>query len=117
MEVNQSLQMSSKLIHFYRISIKIAYYVLSFNTSNLDGDPYLNCLIAASTEFVAYIFVWFTTRYAPRRFTLPFTLLLGGVLLLLIELVPQGLYNVVRLESCTLWNTGQNITVLCCAKM
>ncbi|XP_031443379.1 solute carrier family 22 member 4-like isoform X1 [Clupea harengus] len=73
------------------ISINIAYYGLSFNTSNLDGDPYLNCLIAASTEFVAYIFVWFTTRYAPRRFTLPFTLLLGGVLLLLIELVPQEL--------------------------
>lgn len=76
--------------HLYRIAIALTYYGLSFNTSNLDGDPYLNCLIASGTEFAAYIFVWFTTRYAPRRFTLPFTLLLGGAVLLLIKLVPEG---------------------------
>ncbi|XP_063045922.1 organic cation/carnitine transporter 2-like [Engraulis encrasicolus] len=73
------------------ISISLAYYGLSFNTSNLDGDPYLNCLISAATEFVAYAFVWFIAHYAPRRFVLPFTLLLGGALLLLIQLVPDGL--------------------------
>ena len=94
--------MNEQVFTLHRITLTMTYYGLSFNTPNLDGDPYLYCLFAACTEFVAYIFVWFTTRYAPRRFTLPFTLLLGGVLLLLIELVPQGLYNVVRLESCTL---------------
>ncbi|XP_063046688.1 organic cation/carnitine transporter 2-like [Engraulis encrasicolus] len=73
------------------ISLTMSYYGLSFNTPNLDGDPYLNCLFAASTEFAAYIFIWFTTRHAPRRFTLPFTLLLGGVVLLLITFVPEEL--------------------------
>ncbi|XP_076148799.1 solute carrier family 22 member 4-like [Alosa pseudoharengus] len=73
------------------IAISLTYYGLSFNTSNLDGDPYLNCLIAAGTEFAGYIFVWFTTRYAPRRFTLPFTLLVGGAVLLLIKFVPEDL--------------------------
>ncbi|KAL2077662.1 hypothetical protein ACEWY4_027166 [Coilia grayii] len=73
------------------ITIALTYYGLSFNTSNLDGDPYLNCLIAAATEYLGYVFVWFTTRYAPRRFVLPFTLLLGGALLLLIKFVPEEL--------------------------
>ncbi|KAL2077665.1 hypothetical protein ACEWY4_027169 [Coilia grayii] len=73
------------------ISLTMSYYGLSFNTPNLDGDPYLNCLFAASTEFAAYIFIWFTTRYAPRRFTLPFTLLVGGAVLLLITFVPDEL--------------------------
>ncbi|XP_031443238.1 solute carrier family 22 member 5-like [Clupea harengus] len=73
------------------ITLTMTYYGLSFNTPNLDGDPYLYCLFAACTEFVAYIFIWFTTRYAPRRFTLPFTLLLGGTVLLLITFVPEEL--------------------------
>ncbi|XP_063045695.1 organic cation/carnitine transporter 2-like [Engraulis encrasicolus] len=77
------------------ISISLAYYGLSFNTSNLDGDPYLNCLISAATEFVAYAFVWFIAHYAPRRFVLPFTLLLGGALMLLIQLVPDGLSGLI----------------------
>ncbi|XP_076142584.1 organic cation/carnitine transporter 2-like [Alosa pseudoharengus] len=76
---------------FIWIAIALTYYGLSFNTSNLDGDPYLNCLIAASTEFVGNIFVWFTTLYAPRRFTLPLTLLVGGAVLLLIKFVPEDL--------------------------
>ncbi|XP_048087268.1 solute carrier family 22 member 5-like isoform X1 [Alosa alosa] len=73
------------------ITLTMSYYGLSFNTPNLDGDPYINCLFAASTEFAGYIFVWFTTRYAPRRFTLPFTLLVGGTVLLLITFVPEEL--------------------------
>ncbi|XP_062380656.1 solute carrier family 22 member 4-like [Sardina pilchardus] len=72
-------------------AISLTYYGLSFNTSNLDGDPYLNCLIAAGTELAGYIFVWFTTLYAPRRFTLPFTLLVGGAVLLLMKFVPEDL--------------------------
>ncbi|XP_063045679.1 organic cation/carnitine transporter 2-like [Engraulis encrasicolus] len=73
------------------ITISLIYYGLSFNTSNLDGDPYRNCLISAATEFLAYAFLQFTIRYVPRRVILPFTLLLGGALLLLIQLVPAEL--------------------------
>ncbi|XP_063045920.1 organic cation/carnitine transporter 2-like [Engraulis encrasicolus] len=69
----------------------LMYYSLSLNTSNLDGDPYRNCLISAGTEFLGYTFVWFAARYAPRRFILPFAFLLGGSLLLLIQLVPTEL--------------------------
>ncbi|XP_063046702.1 organic cation/carnitine transporter 2-like [Engraulis encrasicolus] len=73
------------------ISITLTYYGLSFNTSNLDGDPYLNCLISAATEFLSAAVVWTTMHFAPRRFTLPFTLLLGGTFMLLIQFVPEDL--------------------------
>ncbi|XP_063046440.1 organic cation/carnitine transporter 2-like [Engraulis encrasicolus] len=73
------------------ISISLTYYGLSFNTSNLDGDPYRNCLISAAMEFLAYAIVWFIARYAPHRFGLPFTVILGGALMLLIQLVSDDL--------------------------
>ncbi|XP_063045921.1 organic cation/carnitine transporter 2-like [Engraulis encrasicolus] len=69
----------------------LMYYGLSLNTSNLDGDPYRNCLISAGTEFLGYTLVWFEARYAPRRVILPFAFLLGGSLLLLIQFVPTEL--------------------------
>ncbi|XP_063045864.1 organic cation/carnitine transporter 2-like [Engraulis encrasicolus] len=72
-------------------TISLTYNGLSFNTSNLDGDPYRNCLISAATEYIGYTFIWLTARYAPRRIILSSFLLLGGALLLLIQLVPQEL--------------------------
>ncbi|XP_062333074.1 organic cation/carnitine transporter 2-like [Osmerus eperlanus] len=73
------------------IIISMTYYGMSLNTPNMDGDPYFNCLVAAATEFLAYGSVWFLIRYTPRRFTLPFTLLLSGGLLLFIKLIPDEL--------------------------
>ncbi|XP_067103419.1 organic cation/carnitine transporter 2-like [Osmerus mordax] len=73
------------------IIISMTYYGMSLNTPNMDGNPYFNCLVAAATEFLAYGSVWFLIRYTPRRFTLPFTLLLSGGLLLFIKLIPDEL--------------------------
>ncbi|XP_063046384.1 organic cation/carnitine transporter 2-like [Engraulis encrasicolus] len=87
------------------ITVSLTYYGLSFNTSNLDGDPYRNCLISAATEFLGYTMVWLSTRYAPRRFVLPFALVLGGALLLLIQLVPEELSGL----TVTLAMTGRLI--------
>ncbi|XP_031443381.1 solute carrier family 22 member 4-like [Clupea harengus] len=79
------------IILFYRITVALTYYGLSLNTPNMDGDPYLNCVIAASSEVVGYSAMWFAARYAPRRFTLPFSLIACGVLLLIIKFVPEEL--------------------------
>ncbi|XP_063046441.1 organic cation/carnitine transporter 2-like [Engraulis encrasicolus] len=73
------------------ITVSLTYYGLSFNTSNLDGDPYRNCLISAGTQFLGYTFVWFMLCYTPRRVILPFTLLVGAASLLLTQLVPEDL--------------------------
>uniref|UniRef100_A0A673C4W3 Solute carrier family 22 member 5-like n=1 Tax=Sphaeramia orbicularis TaxID=375764 RepID=A0A673C4W3_9TELE len=37
------------------IVITISYYALLLNTSNLHGDPYMNCFLSALTEVPAYI--------------------------------------------------------------
>ncbi|XP_030621385.1 solute carrier family 22 member 5-like [Chanos chanos] len=86
------------------IVISMTYYGLSFNTPNMDGDPYLNCLIAAASEAVGYSLTWFFVRYTTRRFTLSFSLLLCGALLLLIRFIPEEL-NVLIL---TLIMTGKS---------
>ncbi|MGH0172862.1 UNVERIFIED_CONTAM: hypothetical protein FKN15_064072 [Acipenser sinensis] len=71
--------------------ITIGYFGLSLNTPNMIGDPYVNCFISAATEIAAYISAWAILKYTPRRIALSFPLLLGGAVLLLIQLVPSNL--------------------------
>ncbi|XP_063078683.1 organic cation/carnitine transporter 2-like [Engraulis encrasicolus] len=85
------------------IATSMTYFGLSFNISNLDGDPYLNNFISAAAEFLSVPFVWFVTHYAPRRFVLPCTLLLAGTLQLSIQLVPKELSGLIV----TLVSTGR----------
>ncbi|XP_063078348.1 organic cation/carnitine transporter 2-like isoform X2 [Engraulis encrasicolus] len=77
------------------LTISLTYFGLSLDISNLDGDPCVNSLISAATEFVGCVFLWFSIHYAPRRFVLPFTLLLGGALQLFIQLVPNELSGLI----------------------
>ncbi|KAJ8416546.1 hypothetical protein AAFF_G00358340 [Aldrovandia affinis] len=75
--------------------ISMTYYGLSLNTSNMDGDPYLNCLISAATEFVGYGATWLFLSYIPRRFSLTFLLMLCGFTLLLLMFIPDELNSLV----------------------
>ncbi|KAG7461814.1 hypothetical protein MATL_G00195120 [Megalops atlanticus] len=69
--------------------ISMTYFGLSFNTPNMNGDPYLNCFISAATEFVGYGATWLFLHYMSRRFALTFMLLLCGVTLLLLKFIPD----------------------------
>ncbi|XP_036407503.1 solute carrier family 22 member 4-like [Megalops cyprinoides] len=71
--------------------ISMTYFGLSFNTPNMNGDPYLNCLISAATEIVGYGATWLFLCYMSRRFSLTFMLLLCGVTLLLLKFIPDEL--------------------------
>ncbi|XP_042566714.1 solute carrier family 22 member 5-like [Clupea harengus] len=71
--------------------VSLTYYGLSLNTPNMDGDPYLNCLLASGTEFVGYMMMWLAGRYISRRLTLSTSVLFCGIMLLLIKLVPAEL--------------------------
>ncbi|XP_069100853.1 solute carrier family 22 member 4-like [Pleurodeles waltl] len=71
--------------------ISIGYFGVSLDSPNLHGDPYLNCFLMAVIEVPAYIAAWLLLRKLQRRYCLCSTLLLGGVLLLLIPLVPPEL--------------------------
>ncbi|KAM6970041.1 uncharacterized protein FYW47_005309 [Aplochiton taeniatus] len=73
------------------MAINIGYFGLSLNTSNLSGDPYLNCFFSAATEVPAYIVSTLLLRKCPRRLLLSSFLVIGGGFLLLIQLIPEKL--------------------------
>ncbi|XP_041114925.1 solute carrier family 22 member 5-like [Polyodon spathula] len=78
---------------FIWMVITIGYYGLSLSTSTMVGDPYINCFIAAATETAAYISTWGILKCTPLRIAFSSTLLLGGAVLLLIQLVPSIVWN------------------------
>eukprot|EP00079_Xenopus_tropicalis_P033729 XP_017947500.1 PREDICTED: solute carrier family 22 member 4 isoform X2 [Xenopus tropicalis] len=76
---------------FLWMIISVGYFGLSLNTPNLHGDPYVNCFLSAIIEVPAYVIAWLLLRSFPRRYSTASTLVLGGVVLLFIQLVPQEL--------------------------
>ncbi|KAG8578981.1 hypothetical protein GDO81_010680 [Engystomops pustulosus] len=72
--------------------VSIGYFGISLNTPNLNGDPFLNCFLLAAIEVPSYIIAWQLLRHVPRRYSMCGTMLLGGIVLLLIQLVPQSLH-------------------------
>ncbi|XP_018419283.1 PREDICTED: solute carrier family 22 member 4-like [Nanorana parkeri] len=74
------------------LTVSIGYFGISLNTPNLNGDPYLNCFLLAAIEVPSYIIAWQLLRVVPRRYSMCGTMLLGGVVLLLIQLVPIDLH-------------------------
>uniref|UniRef100_A0A4W3JQQ0 Solute carrier family 22 member 4-like n=1 Tax=Callorhinchus milii TaxID=7868 RepID=A0A4W3JQQ0_CALMI len=68
----------------------ISYYGLTLNTSNLHGNPYINCFISAFTDMIAYIISWRLMLIAPRRISTASMLFIGGTVLLLVQIVPPS---------------------------
>ncbi|XP_072517950.1 solute carrier family 22 member 4-like [Salminus brasiliensis] len=71
--------------------ITMSYYGLILNTNNLHGDPYLNFFISAVVELPAFFIAMLLLKYCSRRFCQSSTLLLGGVIILFVQLVPKDL--------------------------
>ncbi|XP_070700575.1 organic cation/carnitine transporter 2-like [Pempheris klunzingeri] len=76
---------------FIWMSISMVYYGLSLNTSNLNGNIYLNCFISATIDIVAYVATWLLVNRTPRPTFLFSTLLFCGIMLLVIQLVPENM--------------------------
>ncbi|XP_007233988.3 solute carrier family 22 member 4 isoform X1 [Astyanax mexicanus] len=73
------------------IVITMSYYGLILNTSNLHGDPYLNYFISAVVELPAFFIAMLLLKYCSRRFCQSSTLILGGGIILFVQLVPEDL--------------------------
>lgn len=74
-------------------TVAIAYFGLSLNTSNLHGSQYFNCFLSALVEMPAYFLSWVMFRWWSRRLSLCSTFSLGGLLLLLIQLLPSNMVS------------------------
>ncbi|XP_040907198.1 solute carrier family 22 member 4-like [Toxotes jaculatrix] len=76
------------------VIITIGYYALILNTSNLHGNPYLNCFLSAVTEVPAYIIALLLLQHCARRFCQSSSLFLGGIMILCVHLIPIDLPGV-----------------------
>ncbi|KAJ8383079.1 hypothetical protein SKAU_G00038570 [Synaphobranchus kaupii] len=76
-------------IPLWWFSVTISYYGLSLSTPNMSGDAYVNCVLSAVMELVANIGVWLLLKVASRRAIISSTLLIGGTVLLVIQMVPE----------------------------
>ncbi|MEQ2306639.1 hypothetical protein AMECASPLE_010270 [Ameca splendens] len=74
--------------------VAMNYFALILNTSNLHGDLYINCFLSAATEVPAYIIVLLLLHYSPRRLCQSLTLLLGGIMIVCVNLIPIDLPGV-----------------------
>uniref|UniRef100_A0AAV2L0Z3 Major facilitator superfamily (MFS) profile domain-containing protein n=1 Tax=Knipowitschia caucasica TaxID=637954 RepID=A0AAV2L0Z3_KNICA len=75
----------------FRLIITLSYYALILNTSNLHGDPFLNCFLSALVEVPAYFIALLLLRFTARRLCQSSTLLFGGLMILFVHLIPFGL--------------------------
>ncbi|XP_061608675.1 organic cation/carnitine transporter 2-like [Phyllopteryx taeniolatus] len=81
------------------IAINVGYFGLSLNTSNLSGNPFMNCFLSATTEVPAYVVSTWLLKRCPRRALLSTFLVIGGGVLLLIQFIPPSLeYVALALE-------------------
>ncbi|XP_055370509.1 organic cation/carnitine transporter 2-like isoform X2 [Betta splendens] len=71
--------------------VVISYYGLALNTSNLHGDPYVNCFLSAVTEVPAYVIALVLLQFCSRHLCQSTTFALGGVMILCVHLIPIGL--------------------------
>lgn len=80
----------------------MVFYGLSLNTSNLNGNIYLNCFISALIDIAAYVANWYLNKCISRPTFIACTMTFCGVLLVVIWLVPEGwhpLCNIMKQED------------------
>uniref|UniRef100_A0A672YCS9 Major facilitator superfamily (MFS) profile domain-containing protein n=1 Tax=Sphaeramia orbicularis TaxID=375764 RepID=A0A672YCS9_9TELE len=74
-----------------RLVNTIGYIALSYNTSQLHGDPFISCFLSALVELPAYVSTFLVLRYLPRKVCVIGFSLLAAASLYLIPLMPQSL--------------------------
>lgn len=86
-----NLRKRALIIFFDWFANSITYYGLSWNTSNLGGNDYLNFVVSGAVEIPAYTFLLLTLNRWGRKSILCGSMVCAGVSLLLTMLVPQDL--------------------------
>ena len=95
------------MLYFCRAPVVFTYFGLSLGTSDLNGNPYLNCFFSAAIDIIACIAIWLLVDHVPRPALLFCTLTFSGVMFLVIHLIPEGLHSHLlnmMTRGVSLWN-------------
>ncbi len=68
----------------------LVYYGISYNTSDLSGDPYINFSLSAFVELLSVVMCQLTLERFGRKRPYCIAMLLAGVSLLMVGFVPAG---------------------------
>ena len=67
-------------LYFFRFSVSLSYYGISYTIPNLSGDRYLNFIIGGGIELAAYMLAFVVLNGFGRKYPLMIYLLLSGLL-------------------------------------
>lgn len=84
---------------FCRMSVSMVFHGISLNTSNLNGNKYLNCFFSALIDIIAYLTAWLFANRMTRPTLMFCAMMLSGVMLLVIQLIPEGVGSLYNLPS------------------
>uniref|UniRef100_A0A3P8W4B6 Major facilitator superfamily (MFS) profile domain-containing protein n=2 Tax=Cynoglossus semilaevis TaxID=244447 RepID=A0A3P8W4B6_CYNSE len=73
------------------LSVSMVFYGLSINTSNLKGNIYLSCFFSGVVDTFVCIAAWVAIKRIQRQIILFSTLMFTGIMLLVIQLVPEDM--------------------------
>ena len=76
----------------------LVYYGISFNTTELIGDPYLNFFLSILVEFVAILGCQFTLERFGRKVPYSINMTLAGLSLLCVQFVPASVFSALLFE-------------------
>lgn len=107
------------ILWFIWFSLSVCYFGLSFDTSSLYGNPYLNYFLLSVVEIPAYAASWAAARHLPRCQSFMSLVMVGAIALLFIlftlhshptltlVLVLLGKFGVLAGTSITYMYTGE----------
>ena len=94
---SKKLMIRSSVILLNWLTNTFVYYGISFNTSALSGDPYLNFTLSVFVELIAIITCQFTLEKFGRKKPYAINMVITGVALLLIQFVPKKMSYMVTI--------------------
>ena len=89
---SKKLVFTSSVVLLNWLTNTLVYYGISFNTSDLAGDPYLNFTFSAVVEFVAIFLCQLTLERFGRKIPYVINMTCSGIALLLIQFIPNSKY-------------------------
>ncbi|XP_039267321.2 solute carrier family 22 member 21-like [Styela clava] len=76
---HRSIRTRTFALSFIWLTVALTYYCISLGTSNLGGNKFINCFVAAGIEIPSYVLIYFSMEKFGRRSTLAFYLVLTGI--------------------------------------